>query len=580
MEFLTSLSESTQFTLQLIVVLGCLFYGAKKGGMALGVLGGIGLVILVFAFGMKPGKPAIDVILTILAVVVASSTLQAAGGLDVMLQIAEKALRKNPKFVCILAPLCGWMLTVLCGTGHTVYTLLPIIYDVSIKSGIRPERPLAATTISSQLAIIASPVSVAGVSMVAVLLGTGTVHIDGFTSYVDLLKVTIPSTFIGMLIIGTYSIFRGKDLDRDPEFQAKIADPEQRKYIYGSDESHSLIGVKLPAKQWNVMWIFLATIAIVAVLGYYKQLRPSWTSDVPGKSIEIVVDKKVVKNITAKDGQVVPTVVVDRKVVKNITVKDGQVVSTVDDSKVVSNVKDNKVKDATKFTNVEVLDKDKKVTQTIVLQDGNVVITKEGKTETVANASIVVKDTMKKTAPLGMVDTIQIFMLLAASIMMIYSGIKAAKIAQNEIFHSGMVALVAIYGISWMAETMFHSHIEMLKGSLGEVMRAYPWMYIVVGMLISKFLNSQAAAAATFVPLAVQIGIDPGVIIAFATACYGYFILPTYPSDLAAVQFDRSGTTKIGKYVINHSFIIPGFIGVFSSCAVGWVLANLYGFIK
>ena len=559
MEFLTSLSESTQFTLQLIVVLGCLFYGAKKGGMALGVLGGIGLVILVFAFGMKPGKPAIDVILTILAVVVASSTLQAAGGLDVMLQIAEKALRKNPKFVCILAPLCGWTLTVLCGTGHTVYTLLPIIYDVSIKSGIRPERPLAATTISSQLAIIASPVSVAGVSMVAVLLGTGTVHIDGFTSYVDLLKVTIPSTFIGMLIIGTYSIFRGKDLDRDPEFQAKIADPEQRKYIYGSDESHSLIGVKLPAKQWNVMWIFLATIAIVAVLGYYKQLRPSWTSDVPGKSIEIVVDKKVVKNIT---------------------VKDGQVVSTVDDSKVVSNVKDNKVKDATKFTNVEVLDKEKKVTQTIVLQDGNVVITKGDKTETVANASIVVKDTMKKTAPLGMVDTIQIFMLLAASIMMIYSGIKAAKIAQNEIFHSGMVALVAIYGISWMAETMFHSHIEMLKGSLGEVMRAYPWMYIVVGMLISKFLNSQAAAAATFVPLAVQIGVDPGIIVAFATACYGYFILPTYPSDLAAIQFDRSGTTKIGKYVINHSFIIPGFIGVFSSCAVGWVLANLYGFIK
>ena len=559
MEFLTSLSESTQFTLQLIVVLGCLFYGAKKGGMALGVLGGIGLVILVFAFGMKPGKPAIDVILTILAVVVASATLQAAGGLDVMLQIAEKALRKNPKFVCILAPLCGWTLTVLCGTGHTVYTLLPIIYDVSMKSGIRPERPLAATTISSQLAIIASPVSVAGVSMVAVLLGTGTVHIDGFTSYVDLLKVTIPSTFIGMLIIGTYSIFRGKDLDKDPEFQEKIKDPEQRRYIYGSDESHSLIGEKLPTKQWNVMWIFLATIAIVAVLGYYKQLRPSWTSDVPGKSIEIVVDKKVVKNIT---------------------VKDGQVVSTVDSSKVVSNVKDSKVKDATKFTNVEVLDKDKKVTQTIVLQDGNVVITKGDKTETVANASIVVKDTMKKTAPLGMVDTIQIFMLLAASIMMIYSGIKAAKIAQNEIFHSGMVALVAIYGISWMAETMFHSHIEMLKGSLGEVMRAYPWMYIVVGMLISKFLNSQAAAAATFVPLAVQIGIDPGVIIAFATACYGYFILPTYPSDLAAVQFDRSGTTHIGKYVINHSFIIPGFIGVFSSCAVGWVLANLYGFIK
>ena len=558
MEFLTSLSESTQFFLQLIVVLGCLFYGAKKGGMALGVLGGIGLVILVFAFDMKPGKPAVDVILTILAVVVASATLQAAGGLDVMLQIAEKALRKHPKLVCYLAPICGWTLTVLCGTGHTVYTLLPIIYDVSMKSGIRPERPLAATTVSSQLAIIASPVSVAGVSMVAVLLGTGTVHIDGFTSYVDLLKVTIPATFIGVLCIGTFSVFRGKDLDKDPEFQEKIKDPEQRKYIYGSDDSKSLVGVHLPKKQWNIMWIFLATIAIVAVLGYYKQLRPSWTSNVPGKSVEIIVDKKTVKNIT---------------------IKDGQVVTMVADGKVVSNVKDSKVKDSTKFTSVEVLDKDKKVTQTIVADGGNVIITKDGKSETVANASIVVKDTMKKTAPLGMVDTIQIFMLLAASIMMIYSGIKAAKIAQNEIFHSGMVALVAIYGISWMADTMFHSHIEMLKGSLGEVMKAYPWMYIIVGMLISKFLNSQAAAAATFVPLAVQIGVDPGIIVAFATACYGYFILPTYPSDLAAIQFDRSGTTHIGKYVINHSFIIPGFIGVFSSCGIGWILAHIYGFV-
>ena len=558
MEFLTSLSESTQFFLQLIVVLGCLFYGAKKGGMALGVLGGIGLVILVFAFDMKPGKPAVDVILTILAVVVASATLQAAGGLDVMLQIAEKALRKHPKLVCYLAPICGWTLTVLCGTGHTVYTLLPIIYDVSMKSGIRPERPLAATTVSSQLAIIASPVSVAGVSMVAVLLGTGTVHIDGFTSYVDLLKVTIPATFIGVLCIGTFSVFRGKDLDKDPEFQEKIKDPEQRKYIYGSDDSKSLVGVHLPKKQWNIMWIFLATIAIVAVLGYYKQLRPSWTSNVPGKSVEIIVDKKTVKNIT---------------------IKDGQVVTMVADGKVVSNVKDSKVKDSTKFTSVEVLDKDKKVTQTIVADGGNVIITKDGKSETVANASIVVKDTMKKTAPLGMVDTIQIFMLLAASIMMIYSGIKSAKIAQNEIFHSGMVALVAIYGISWMADTMFHSHIEMLKGSLGEVMKAYPWMYIIVGMLISKFLNSQAAAAATFVPLAVQIGVDPGIIVAFATACYGYFILPTYPSDLAAIQFDRSGTTHIGKYVINHSFIIPGFIGVFSSCGIGWILAHIYGFV-
>ena len=557
MEFLTNLPESTQFTLQLIVVLGCLFYGAKKGGMALGILGGIGLVMLVFLFDLKPGKPAIDVILTILAVVVASATLQATGGLDVMLQIAEKALRKHPKFVCYLAPICAWTLTVLCGTGHTVYTLLPIIYDVSIKSGIRPERPMAATTISSQLAIIASPVSVAGVSVVALLLGTGTI-VTGFSSYLDLLKVTIPATFIGVLVIGTYSIFRGKDLSKDEEFQAKLADLAQKKYIYGSEDIKSFVGVKLPMKQWNSMWIFLAAIAIVAILGYYKELRPSWTSNVAGKSVDIIVDKVSVKNIT---------------------IKDGQVISTVSNGQIISNVKDNKAKDATKFTSVEIFDKDKKLTQSIKLDNGNVIITAGDKNETINNASIIVKDTMTKTTKLSMVDTIQIFMLLAAAVMMIYSGIKASKIAENEIFHSGMIALVAIYGISWMAETMFNSHIEMLKGSLGEVLKAYPWMYIIVGMLISKFLNSQAAAAATFIPLAVTIGVNPGIIIAFATACYGYFILPTYPSDLAAVQFDRSGTTRIGKFIINHSFILPGLIGVFSSCAVGYVLVNMYGFM-
>ncbi|MBE3606160.1 anaerobic C4-dicarboxylate transporter [Campylobacter sp. RM13119] len=556
MEFLTSLSESTQFMLQLVVVLGCLFYGAKKGGMALGILGGIGLIILVFGFKMAPGKPAVDVILTILAVVVASATLQATGGLDVMLQIAEKVLRKHPKFVCILAPVIGWTLTILCGTGHTVYTLLPIIYDVSIKSGVRPERPMAATTISSQMGIVASPVSVAGVSMVAVLLGTGTVHIEGFSSYVDLLKVTIPSTFMGVVMIGIWSIFRGKDLDKDPEFQAKIADPEQRKYIYGSDDVKSLIGVKLPAKQWNSMWIFLAAIAVVAVLGYYKELRPSWTISKDSAIVQIMADKKELKAIAVKDGSISAQAA-------EFSVAKG------------------KVGASQKAQSVEITNKKGEKESVVRSENGTVTYTNaKGEITEYQNAYINVSSKEKGSKVLGMVDTIQIFMLLAASIMMIYAGIKSSKIAQNEIFHSGMVALVAIYGISWMADTMFHSHIEMLKSSLGAVMVAYPWTYIVVGMLISKFLNSQAAAAATFVPLAVQIGVDPGVIIAFASACYGYFILPTYPSDLAAIQFDRSGTTHIGKYVINHSFIIPGFIGVLTSCAIGYILATAYGFMQ
>ncbi len=170
MDFLTSLSEGGQFAIQIIIVLICLFYGAKKCGIALGLLGGIGILMLVFAFHIKPGKPAIDVMLTILAVVVASATLQASGGLDVMLQIAERILRRNPKFLTILAPFVTCFLTILCGTGHVVYTIMPIIYDIAIKNGIRPERPMAAASISSQMGIIASPVSVAVVSLTALLL--------------------------------------------------------------------------------------------------------------------------------------------------------------------------------------------------------------------------------------------------------------------------------------------------------------------------------------------------------------------------------------------------------------------------
>lgn len=196
------------FTIQLIIILICLFYGARKGGIALGLLGGIGLVILVFVFHLQPGKPPVDVMLVIIAVVAASATLQASGGLDVMLQIAEKLLRRNPKYVSIVAPFVTCTLTILCGTGHVVYTILPIIYDVAIKNNIRPERPMAASSIGAQMGIIASPVSVAVVSLVAML---GNVTFDGrHLEFLDLLAITIPSTLIGITAIGIFSWFRGK----------------------------------------------------------------------------------------------------------------------------------------------------------------------------------------------------------------------------------------------------------------------------------------------------------------------------------------------------------------------------------
>lgn len=456
MDFFLSMSEGTQFTIQLIVVLACLFYGARKGGIALGLLGGVGMFVLAFFFDVKPGAPAVSVMLTILAVVVASATLQASGGLDVMLQIAERILRFNPKVLTFLAPFVTFFLTVLCGTGHVVYTMMPIIYDIAIKNNIRPERPMAGASIASQMGIIASPVSVAVVSITALLLGSGQ-QIPGFDGYIDLLIITIPSSMCGICMIGLFSWFRGKDLDKDEIFQEKLKNPEFKKYVYA--DSQSLLDVQLPRNSWIAMWIFIGAIAVVAILGAFPVLRPSF----------------------------------------------------------------------------------------------------------VING---------KETSMNMVDTIQMFMLLTGTLLMIFTDAKINKVSSNEIFKSGMVALVAVFGISWMADTMFAVHTPMMKEAMGGIVADHPWTYAVMLLLISKFVNSQAAAIAAFVPLALSINVPAWIIIAFAPACYGYYILPTYPSDLATIQFDRSGTTHIGKFVINHSFILPGLIGVITSCIFGFIFTG------
>jgi anaerobic C4-dicarboxylate transporter DcuB len=442
--------------LQLVVILICLFYGARKGGVALGLLGGIGIVIMTFVFGLKPGKPPVDVMMTIIAVVAASATLQASGGLEVMLKGAEKLLRRNPKYVSILAPLVTCTLTILCGTGHVVYTMLPIIYDIAIKNNIRPERPMAAASISSQMGILASPVSVAVVSLVAFLAKAPVAnHVIDF---IGVLSITIPSTLAGVLMIGIFSWFRGKELDQDAEFQQRIADPEQRKIIYG--ESASLMDKTLTSSQWTAMWIFLGAIALVAFLGVYPNLRP-------------VVEGK----------------------------------------------------------------------------------------------------------PLSMVLSIQMFMLLAGALIILFTKTDPTAIGKTEVFRAGMIAVVAVFGIAWMADTVFEANLPVLKATLTELVKTKPWTYAIALLLVSKLVNSQAAAISAMVPVGLAIGVPPGYIVAFAAASYGYYILPTYPSDLAAIQFDRSGTTHIGKYVINHSFILPGLIGVSTSCVIGYLLASANGLI-
>lgn len=505
-----------EFSLQILLVLACLFYGARKGGIALGLLGGVGLVILAFGFKLPPGKPPVDVMLTIIAVVSASATLQASGGLEVMLQIAERVLRKHPRYVSIIAPFVCAILTMICGTGHVVYTMLPIVYDVAIKNNIRPERPMAASSVSAQLGIIASPVSVAVGSLVAMLAGIS-IHGKELT-FPGLLSITIPSTLIGVLCIGIYSWRRGKDLDKDEEFQAFIAVPENRVSVYGANES--LLGKTLPRSSWLAMWFFLSAIVVVGLLGVFEQLRPVIDAPAP-----VVAAAPAAKAPAAP----APATASIAQAPANSTASMAAAPATT-----MAPEKQADAKPAAK---------------------------------------------PKKPKRLSMVHSIQMFMMLAGAAILIFTDTSAAAVAKSEVFRAGMVAIVAVFGIAWMADTIFDAHTEELKAILPDLVRQFPWSYAIMLFIISKFVNSQAAALAALVPVALKAGVDPGIIVAFAPACYGYFILPTYPSDLAAISFDRSGTTKIGRFVINHSFIVPGIIGVTASCAVGYFLASLHGFV-
>ena len=206
--------------LQILVILACLLLGVHYGGIGLGLISGVGLVILVFVFGLTPGEPPVDVMLTILAVIGCASVLQGAGGLNVMMQFAEKILRRHPKYITILAPITTWTLTLMCGTGHVVYTMFPIIEDIALKNNIRPERPMAAASIASQMGITASPVSVATVSLVSILAagaGAGESY-----SIPQILMISIPASFAGVLLAALWSMRRGKDLDDDPIGRAHV----------------------------------------------------------------------------------------------------------------------------------------------------------------------------------------------------------------------------------------------------------------------------------------------------------------------------------------------------------------------
>ena len=474
--------------IQLCIVLGALWVGSRYGSLALGAISGIGLAILVFGFGLKPGSPPTDVIYIIIAAVTCAGIMQASGGMDWLIQIAEKLLRKHPDRITFLAPLCTFFLTVLVGTGHVVYTLMPIICDIALKKGIRPERPCGVASIASQVGITCSPIAAAVVAFVSI---SNANHFD--ITIPQVLMVSIPACICGLMAAAAASYHRGLDLDKDPAFQAKIKDPAQYNYIYGSGAT--TLDKEIPQSAKNAVFIFLGALAVIVFFAIFQDMLPHYNT------------LRAIKGVDPLNINPVLSVTADQLVKANLQV--------------------------------------------------------EGMTEYFQK-------------PLAMNLVIQIVMISAAALMIIFCKAAPKKAVAGPVWQSGMVAVVAIYGIAWLADTYFSNYLGEMKLMLADIVSAYPWSIALVFFLVSVLINSQGAVVVSMLPLAYSLGIPGPVLLGVLPSVYGYFFIPNYPSDIATVNFDRSGTTVIGKYLLNHSFMMPGLIHIFVATIVAYVLSMLF----
>lgn len=481
---------------ELLVVLIALWVGARYGSLALGAISGIGLAILVFGFHLKPGSPPTDVIYIIIAAVTCAGILQASGGMDWMIQIAERILRSHPERITILAPFTTFFLTILVGTGHVVYTLMPIICDIALKKGIRPERPCAIASISSQIGITCSPIAAAVVAF-STISGENGFHI----SNVEILLVTIPACVIGILSAIAVSWHRGLDLDKDPQFLAKLQDPAQKAYIYGN--TATTLDKKIAPESKRAVYIFLIALGVIVVISILSMLGAN----------------------------PLPT-----------------------------------------YNAVEVV---KGGPASVMLEGG---VTETAKQ--LAKAGVVVAGvTQIVQKPLAMNLVIQITMIAAAALMIMFCKAKPKEAVSGAVWQNGMVAVIAIYGIAWMSDTFFSNYANEIQTLLTDVVKSYPWSIALVFFAVSVLINSQGGVVVAMLPLAFSLGIENWVLLGVMPSVYGYFFIPNYPSDIATVNFDRSGTTVIGKYLLNHSFMLPGMVHVVVATIAGLGISYVYHFM-
>ena len=438
--------------LELLVVLVCIFVGARLGGIALGTVAGIGLVVLVFIFGLPPGMPPRTVLGMILAVITAAATMQAAGGLDYLIVIADRMLHIWPAGITLVAPVIAYAFTLAAGTGHIIYALLPVIAEVSRKAGVRPERPLSIATIASQQAITASPISAATVALLG-LLAPAAIHLQ------SVLLICIPSTLLGSLLGALAVMWKGPELKDDPIYKERLA----KGLIEDSASGTTLEGTNLMRARGSVITFLLAALLVVG-LGLFPSLRPKYS------------------------------------------------VST-------------------------------------------------GAQESIEQVD--------------MAPAIMIVMLAAAGINMLLFRASPVKTVKGSIMNAGMVALISIAGLGWLGSSFFEGNRLFIVHSISGVVQQHPWVFAIGLFALSVLLASQAATVVTLIPVGIALGLGSHVLIAVFPAVNGYFFLPTYATLLAAISFDQTGTTRIGKYILNHSFLLPGMVATVSSVVIAFLIGKI-----
>lgn len=431
--------------LQFLFVLAAIIVGARLQGIGLGIMGGLGLAILTFVFGLQPTSPPIDVMLMIVAVIAAAACMQAAGGLDLMVALAERFLRKHPSHITLLSPMVTYLFTFVAGTGHVAYSVLPVIAEVARETKIRPERPLSIAVIASQQAITASPISAATVALLSMLAGYN-------ISLLDILIISVPATLTGVFLGALVSMRMGKELHEDPEYLQRL---EAGLFLH--DKPASSINPGIKSKSGLSVLIFITATLCIILFGSIDSLRS--------------------------------------------------------------------------FGNVE----------------------------------------------LNMPIVIEIIMLSAAALILLFTKTNGIKAAQGSVFSAGMQAVVAIFGIAWMGDTFINGNMEQLRASIEGIVTSMPWIFGLALFVMSILLYSQAATVRALMPLGIALGISPWTLIALFPTVNGYFFLPNYPTVVAAINFDRTGTTRIGKWILNHSFMIPGLVATIGAVCTGLLLITVIG---